>query len=63
MVSCYSLSLESKVSDWRNRRICAEIGFGPVPANWSFRVGIGIRRPTYLREGTLRGAFAASGLK
>ncbi len=32
----------------------------PVPANWFRRAVFGIRRPTRSREGTLRGAFAAS---
>ena len=35
----------------------------PVPANWFRRAVFGIRRPTRSREGTLRGAFAASGVR
>lgn len=49
------------VDDWHFLVICDEIACGPVPANWFHRVGIGIRRPTCSRKGTLRGAFAASG--
>src|SRR5665213_3371838 len=49
------------VGDWRAPRFCDVMNGEPVPANWFHRVGIGIRRPTCSREGTLRGAFAACG--
>jgi len=49
------------VRDWHVSRFCDVMNGEPVPANWFHRVGIGIRRPTCSREGTLRGAFAASG--
>src|SRR5665213_4013410 len=51
----------SRRGDWRAPRFCDVMNGEPVPANWFHRVGIGIRRPTCSREGTLRGAFAACG--
>ena len=48
--------------DWQSDRKRDDLEISePVPANWFRRAVFGIRRPTRSREGTLRGAFAASG--